>query len=327
MPGYSNPNVDPNQTAGHWNPDGTYTNADGTIAGSGPGASTPSGGGLQSVQYGVNPGRAPTAMDQYAANPSWAFGHPTYGQVPGGANVAAQQLAQQGASYQGRQASNLYNEGAAAPALQPYIQRNADARAQQIANLSTLQNAAAGNAPSAARIQMGQGLDSSLSNAYANSRAGGTPMGATLAQNAATPGLNNIVAQGGAGRAQELNAAQNTYQGALSGLSRGDIAQQGLENSMGIEQAKLNQAMQGENSRMQLGLTGMGEQALEDQLASDTGASTAAQGYATQASLGAFNNQQQTTNALISGGFGAASGGLQSYMQNQAGSGEGGGGY
>lgn len=302
--------------SGHWNANGSWTPPG--LGGSQPSIpsqapNTYGQSSLQATQYGVAPGTPADSDVQSAQHPDWVLSHPSFGQAPGGATAVANQLSQQGASFQGRQATDLYNEGVN---INPYMDRNAAARAQQQANLASLQAAAQGKAPSAANTQMGMGLDSSLANAYANSRANG-PMGAAQAQNASVGGMNNVVAQGGAGRAGELNAAQNAYTNGLSGITTGDIAQQGLENSMGIKNAQQAQQVQAENARMQLAYGGMAEQTLEDQLAANTGTRTANMGYVTQNAIANFNNQQQTTNALVSAGTGAAAGGLQSYLNSQ----------
>lgn len=121
---------------------------------------------------------------------------------------------------------------------------NTDAsRIQQMQALGLIQGAAQGNAPSAAQIQMNQGLNQALMQqmAAANSGAGGfNPAMSRLAMIQGANQMQTTSANSAALRAQEMAAARDQYAQQAAGLRSQDI---GLANN----QANLNYQIGSQN--------------------------------------------------------------------------------
>ena len=204
----------------------------------------------------------------------------------GGANGTANDLAahysQQGAAAQGRQGAQITN---------------------QYNGLDRMQNAAMGNAPSQAGIQMQQGLDQSLAGqiAAANSTRGGGANMALAQRNAASGGYqmqNSIAGQQAALRAQEMAQARGAYMQGSNDLRGSNQAAYGQDQQSAFQQAGLNQGQMAQNDSFQMQNEGLGLQALQGQQSSDTAKYGADRGVAIANSQQAASN----TNAGISAG-------------------------
>lgn len=132
-----------------------------------------------------------------------------------------------------------------------------DSRAQQQQLAGQLQAAAAGAVPSAAQMQMQQGLEQGLRGqlAAANSAHGGA--GASLAamrgaQDQGARMVTDVNNQGAQLRAQEMATARGQLGGVLGGMRGADQARAGLGLDAASQQAGLDQQMALGNMDMQM---------------------------------------------------------------------------
>ena len=240
---------------------------------------------------------------------------PQFGQ--GGINSAtniANNYSAQGAAFQGRAVpggyGNLYNKNVTGAQA-----NEAAARARELGDIDKLSFYAHGGGPSISGMAMGQSINSGLAGDFAagHGRAG---MSAGISD-AATHGMGAINTGGHAGL-QEAEEARGAYQNATGALRAGDLSNQAGAQNFAIGQAQLNQAQAAQNDRMQLQYEGYGQDALADQLRSET--STFDVNLGNQADLAAqqYTDQAALNRNLVAGGAGAASG-LASGIANVAG--------
>jgi hypothetical protein len=308
-------------------------NLGGNVQGAGQAGSGVAGGLAQGPEYGqgtVYTGRYNKTEGQGTGNttdpnsPGFVIGGDTTGNTGqaewggtfGGANATANSLGGMAATARGRQGQNLsaiggngYWDPGAAQAQRGMAKDAMSGLAQQ----------AQGNGPSAAQVQMGASLGgSSLSDAYAAMRgvAGSSAIQGLGATNA------GAVAQGGAGRAAEVANAQGSYLQGAGNLRNQDIAQMGLMQNYGIDQANADLATQKENEQASLAYDTMAQQTLGDQLAAN--ASEYNTGIGNQGQLGAIQigNQaqqnQQTMSAIMGAGSGVAQAAANAYQSQQS---------
>lgn len=181
--------------------------------------------------------------------------------------------------------------------------------ARQGGNLDALQQAAAGHGPSAAQAQFQQSLDQSIAAQQAMAASARGP-GASLA------GFNGAVqagkmqqqgvAQAGALRAQEQQAAQQQYTSALGQQRAQDLQMQGLDAQQAQAQAAMEMQQRGLGLQGELGAQGLSNQVGLAQMQARQNYEAARTG---QSQFNAGQNQQgfQTVAGLAAGAAAAAS--------------------
>jgi len=298
-------------------PQNGATNLQGNVQGAGQAGSGVAAGGLaQGPNYGgyssgntmdpLAPGFQTGAA--YHGAPGQANYAPQWGGTYGGATANANQLGQMAAGARSRGNQDLAAIGGngywdpSVAQLQRGMAKDA---------LGGLAQQAEGNGPSASQMQMGAQLGGSdLSSAFASMRggAGSSAISGLANQNAQT------VAQGGAGRAGEVANAQGSYLQGAGNLRNQDIAQMGLMQNYGIDQASADLATQKENEQASLAYDTMAQQTLGDQLQSQTSEYNTMEGNAGQLGAIQIGNQamqnQQMMGALMGAGSGAAQYGI-----------------
>ena len=158
--------------------------------------------------------------------------------------------------------------------LQPAMANGDQSRGQQVQALGLLGNAAQGNAPSAAQLQMAQGLNAAQTQGYgmANSARGG--VGAQMAaQRQAQQGSamlgQQAVNQSGQLRAQEMAQARGDFSQAASGLRGADQSQMNTMGQLGATDAALRGQTNMGNAQLQQQDKGLnaqiGQQTVADQ--------------------------------------------------------------
>jgi hypothetical protein len=192
------------------------------------------------------------------------------GMYKGGANDIASTLSRQGAGYQGRAGTQISD---------PFAVANRglgmESRGQQGEAMGLMRAAALGQQPSAAQIQMGQGIDASIAGqmAAANSARGGGANIALAQRNAAAQGSQMQTAginQSAALRAQEMAQARSAYDQAASSQRAQDLQLAGMDAQTAMQQAQLEAAQRAQNDMMQGKYEGMGLDALTSQLQAQT---------------------------------------------------------
>lgn len=188
------------------------------------------------------------------------------GGYKGGANDIAGALSRQGASYQGRAGTQINDPFAAANRG-----LGMEARGAQGDALGLMRAAALGQQPSAAQIQMGQGIDAALASqmAAANSARGGGANIALAQRNAASQGSAMQTAginQAAALRAQEMAQARGAYSEAAQQQRAQDLQLSGMDAQTAFQQAQLEAQQRAQNDAMQRAYEGMGMDAQTAQL-------------------------------------------------------------
>lgn len=236
---------------------GQATNANGTST---TGASLSYGDNFSRIHPGVN----------YGTPQADSLNVPTYGQAYGGANNTAQQYSDRGAAAQSRQGiqvdRTLTNQDRGL---------GMQSRGQSADALGLMRDAAYGRAPSAAQLQMGQGVNDSIAAqmAMANSARGGGGNIALAQRQAASQGAamqQQGVAQSAQLRAQEMAQARGAYSQAAVSQRAQDLQAQGLDAQSAMQQAALEDAQRARNDQYQLGYEGLGASAVNNQLSADT---------------------------------------------------------
>lgn len=143
-----------------------------------------------------------------------------------------------------------------------YLDQAANSRNSQLAALDLERQAAYGQAPSAAQIQMQQGLGQALANqqALASSARGAGAMG--VAQANAAQGAASLQAQTvgntGALRAQEMAGARQAYLQGASGIRGQDYGGAQLQGGWELDQARLREQQNALNAQTGLGYEQLG---------------------------------------------------------------------
>lgn len=295
-------------------PQNGTVNLQGNVQGAGQAGSGVAAGGLaQGPNYGgyssgntmdsLAPGFQAGA--DYHGAPGQANYMPQWGGTYGGATANANELGQMAAGARSRGPQDLAAIGGNGY-WDPSVAQAQRGMAKDA--LSGLAQQAQGNAPSAAQMQMGAQLGGAdLSNAFAAMRGGAgasaiNSLGATNAQ---------TVAQGGAGRAGEVANAQGSYLQGAGNLRNQDIAQMGLMQGFGIDQANADLATQKENEQASLAYDTMAQQTLGDQLQSQTSEYNTMEGNAGQLGAIQIGNQAMENQQMMGALMGAGSGAVQ----------------
>lgn len=180
-------------------------------------------------------------------------------------NALAEGYYQQGQAAQGRQAAQADYTAANADRAQAQ-----QSRGEQLGALELSRQAALGNAPSVAALQMQQGLDQAVrgqesARASARGAAGVAMADYGAAANQAAMGQQTVSAMGQL-RAQEMAQARGEYMQGATGMRGMDY--QGAQQAVGMSQFDTEQQMRQRemNDRMQLGLYGASEGVRQTQL-------------------------------------------------------------
>lgn len=242
-----------------------------------------------------------------------------YGGRAGLAGAIAGQYFGQADDYAHRQISDANSD--------PYRMAQGADRGQQMGALGMQQQAAMGNAPSAAAIQQGAGIQNSLAASIAAAHSGRGPSASLAQGGAASAGAQNAlgVANAGAGaRSAELGGAQNSYLNSVGGLRQEDTNALGIDQARELAEAQMNQ-------KAQLGSYDLGNQVLQNQLQADSsGYNTRYAGNRGQSSAIQIGDRQYGRQLAV-GGISAAGGLAGAYAQQgikdyQNGGGDSGGG-
>lgn len=156
--------------------------------------------------------------------------------------------------------------------------------------LGQMQQASAGQAPSAAAIGSRMAMDDAIARQYA---AGGAGANQYLAGQQGVGAMGAINAQYGAARAGEIGQAQQTQAGFGAGLRSNALQQMGQSQDWASQQAQLDAAQMARNDEMARYYTSQGNQLDLDQL-------TANQAYEAQKGQSALqirSAQQAATDA------------------------------
>jgi hypothetical protein len=194
----------------------------------------------------------------------------------------------QGAAAMGQQAPSINpNAFGADQYAQQYQQGMANFQNQYNSSqkdaLGNLQSAAQGNTPSAAQLQMQQGIDSSINAqmAMANSTRLSGPAAAAQQRQAMDQGTQmqmQGVNQGAALRAQEMAQARGQYMQAAMGMGQEQMQAAGMAqpwaaqaNQLATNQASMQQAQMSQNAAQAQGFYGLANSAYGQQLQGETG--------------------------------------------------------
>lgn len=151
------------------------------------------------------------------------------------------------------------------------------ARGSQADALAMQRQAALGQTPSVAQLQMRQGMDDAIRSQQALAASARGPAGLAMAQSQAAGNIaatqQQAAAQGGILRAQEMAQARGDYMQGASGIRQGDVGLQGADmqqqqiySRQAQSQAELEAQQRALNQQAQMGFTQMG---MENQRAYD----------------------------------------------------------
>lgn len=218
---------------------------------------------------------------------------PQLGGTPWGAESLANALSQAGVNAQSRQAAQV-----GAP-----VGMNPGAMGAQQQGLAQLQAQANGQAPSAAGIGQSVGIGQGLGSAFAASRMGAPGAGAALGAMG-----SQAIGAGGAGRARELDAAQQGLIHGQGAMASQAIQQQQQDQRVALAQAQIAQQQMQSNNASQIGLQGLAGSALLAQLQADTTAGVTQYGNAAKIGVQGIEQGSQNMGNLIGAGSQAAAG-------------------
>lgn len=240
---------------------------------------------------------------------------PQFGGKGGGANYAANMYGQLATDARHRTGPQIDNAQATADyglSMEGRNQQNI-ARGSQSDALGLQRAAAMGQVPSAAQIQMQSGIDAATraQMAMANSAKGGGSAMAAAQRQALSSGADmqmQGVQQKAALRAQEMEAARNSYMQGATGIrgqdlnSRAqDLQQMGLSQDQAYRQAQLEAGQRALNDQTGLGYSGLANQVMLGQLSADTNVYDTKSGATASGDQLQFEKNKQANDNIMSG--------------------------
>lgn len=189
-----------------------------------------------------------------------------YGGRRGGAESEENRYAGLAAAADARKGPSVYSADYKGDRTMDSWDRNSQYQANELQR-----QAALGNAPSAAQIQMQQGLGQAVqqqASLAAGARGGGANLAAAQ-QVAAAQGANmsgNAIQSMGALRAQEMANARGAYMAGTNQIRGADQGRMQQSGQMGIAQGQADIATRGQNDARNLGYEGFRRGVFQDQL-------------------------------------------------------------